>query len=127
MPESSVFPDLFHSFQVFTESGFEAVSDQLGVGAVFPVVSAVQEPERDSVALRVREDVLDGLTVFFGELSCSEILDGNIEIGGDLEKNGMEIAERLGNFCMRFFYLMLGSILAMLKITWANLLPIPLI
>ena len=94
MSESSVFPDLFHAFQVFTESGFECVGDQLGVGAVFKVVSAVQEPDRDSVALRVREDVLDGLAVFFGQLSGSEILEGQIKRGG--EKGG-RFGTRIGN------------------------------
>jgi len=84
MSESSVFPDLFHSFQVFTESGFEPVGDQLGIGSVLPVVSYVKEPEGDSVSVRVRKDILDCLAVFFGQLAGSEILDGGIR-GGDLE------------------------------------------
>jgi hypothetical protein len=97
MSEPPVFPDLFHSFEVLTESGFESVGDQLGVGSVLPVVSSVQEPKRDSVPLGVRQDVLDGLAVLFGQLSSSE--DITKELGnGKREKGGVWVK---GNFCIK--------------------------
>ena len=44
MSETSVTSDLFHSFQILSESGIEGVRDQLSVVAVSDVSLSVQEP-----------------------------------------------------------------------------------
>ena len=101
--ESSVGSGLFHSLEILSKLGVQIVGYQLRVTAVLEVVSPVQEPEGDAVALRVRDDVLDGLAVLFGQLTSPAI--------------------------RRYwaFYLILGLTLAIFRMTNENLLPKPLI
>jgi hypothetical protein len=44
MSETSVTSDLFHSFQVLSESGVQSIGDQLGPVTVSDISLSVQEP-----------------------------------------------------------------------------------
>ena len=69
--EASVGSALFESFQVLSQFGLQVVGHQLGVGAVLEVVSSVQKPQWDAVTLRIGDDVLNCLAVFFSQLPGS--------------------------------------------------------
>ena len=69
--ETSVFADLFHALQVFSESGVDHVGDQLAPGAISDASLSVQEPLRNAVLNWLGKDVTNSVHFVFSKLASS--------------------------------------------------------
>ena len=62
--KTSMTPDLFHPFHVFSHLSVIVVADHLQSSSILEISLSVQEPSRHSIAKRVLNDVLKGLALF---------------------------------------------------------------
>ena len=72
--QTSVFANLLHALQVFSETSVNHVGDQLGPSAILDAPLPVEEPLRNVVLIRLGKNVTKSVHFFFREFSGSAAL-----------------------------------------------------
>jgi len=82
MTETSVLLTSTHSFEIFTELSIKCVRDQLRVLSITGVALSVQEPFWDVVINGISQDIINGLNLFFCQLT-SALVNINLSLSKD--------------------------------------------
>ena len=92
--ETSMFADLLHALEIFSESSINNVRVNLAVGSVLNAPLSVQEPLGDSVLGGLGEDVSDLVDLLLGEVAGSAV---DVDLGDLADEGGESPADTLND------------------------------
>ena len=103
--ETTVLSNLLHSFDVFSDLGFEQVRGSMEVAAVTVIVTTVDEPFRNAESNRVSDDLLDLLPGLFADFASTGVEVDLGDLADQVGQSGTDTTDggqRVGDLTLAF-------------------------